>query len=166
LVGDGARLPLRDASADLVCCAQSWHWLDPNARVAETHRVLGGGGRLAAWWSQTRADGEAWFDDYCAAVEAATDGGVRREQRDTDWGATIAVDGRFDVGDRIDVPWMRVVPIALWLTDLSSHSWVAAMDPSPRAALFDRLRAILESAFPDGDVRAPHATSLWIATKN
>jgi len=57
VVADGAALPVRSNVVDLVCFAQSWHWLDPSTRVAEIHRVLRPNGRWAGWWSHARADG-------------------------------------------------------------------------------------------------------------
>ncbi len=33
VIADGARLPFRDGCADLICFAQSWHWVDPTRRV-------------------------------------------------------------------------------------------------------------------------------------
>lgn len=50
LVADGARLPVRSGAVDLLCFAQSWHWLDPGTRCEEAHRVLTSGGRWAGWW--------------------------------------------------------------------------------------------------------------------
>jgi SAM-dependent methyltransferase len=58
VVADGANLPYRDASTDLVCFGQSWHWLDPARRAHAAARVLRAGGRWAAWWTHPRADGE------------------------------------------------------------------------------------------------------------
>lgn len=57
VVADGARLPFRDGCADLICFAQSWHWLAAEQRRSEVARVLHPGGRWAAWWSHATADG-------------------------------------------------------------------------------------------------------------
>ena len=57
VIADGTRLPLRDRCVDLVCFAQSWHWLHPDTRTGEVARVLHPGGRWAGWWSHARADG-------------------------------------------------------------------------------------------------------------
>jgi hypothetical protein len=39
-------MPFRDACTDLLCFAQSWHWLAPDRRASEAARVLrqAGGG--------------------------------------------------------------------------------------------------------------------------
>ncbi|HEX5937063.1 MAG TPA: class I SAM-dependent methyltransferase [Actinomycetota bacterium] len=87
VVADGAAMPFRDECADLMCFAQSWHWLDEERRAIEAARVLRPGGRWAGWWSHARADGEPWFMSYWEAIEAATV--ARREERDTDWGADL-----------------------------------------------------------------------------
>ncbi len=39
---------LPDGCADLVCCVQALHWLEPAATFAEAHRVLRSGGAFAA----------------------------------------------------------------------------------------------------------------------
>ncbi|GAB3293396.1 methyltransferase domain-containing protein [Epidermidibacterium keratini] len=49
--GSGERIPLPDASADLVTFAQSWHWVDPVAGSLEVGRVLRPGGRIAMIWN-------------------------------------------------------------------------------------------------------------------
>lgn len=164
VVADGAVLPVRAMSADLVCFAQSWHWLDESTRVAEAHRVLRPGGRWAAWWSHARADGEEWFDDYWAVIES-TCPGTHRAQRDIDWGSTLAAPGRFEVPVRVTVPWVRKVAVDTWMTDQASHSYVAGLAPADRSRALSELRAILEERFPSGAMSVNYETWLWVATR-
>lgn len=163
VAADGAVLPVPSASVDLVCSAQAWHWLEPTTRAAEAHRVLRDHGRWAGWWSHARADDEAWFDRYWSIIERACVG-THRSQRDTDWGATVAASGLFDVADRVTVPWRREVTVRDWLTDQVSHSYVAALPPAERASLLDELRAVLVDAFSSGTMAVRYETWLWIAT--
>ncbi len=162
VVADGARLPFRDGCADLICFAQSWHWLAAEQRRSEVARVLQPGGRWAAWWSHATADGETWFDATWDLIEGVCPP-VHRSQRDTDWGAELRASGSFDVGDRIDVPWVREVSVDAWIQDLSSHSFVMALREDARSSLLDAIRDAAARAFPDGSMRIPHETRLWIA---
>ena len=164
VVADGAVAPFRDACADLVCFGQAWHWLDPERRGQEAARVLRAGGRWAGWWSHARADDEAWFDAYWRLVERAC-GGTHRDQRDIDWGATVAATGLFVVANRVTVPWTRQATVDTWMTDQASHSYVMSLPAGPRAALLAALREIVEEAFPDGQMRVPYETWLWVAEK-
>jgi SAM-dependent methyltransferase len=41
---------------DLVCCAQAWHWLDPEVRWIKAHDLLRPGGWLALWWNRPDED--------------------------------------------------------------------------------------------------------------
>jgi SAM-dependent methyltransferase len=50
-VGSAESLPLPDDSADLIVCAQAWHWVEPVAASAEVGRVLKPGGVLALVWN-------------------------------------------------------------------------------------------------------------------
>jgi len=164
VVADGGCLPFRDASVDLICFAQAWHWIDERTRDVEAHRVLRASGRWAGWWSHARADDDAWFDRYWSIVESACPG-VDRRQRDIDWGAGVARSGRFDVGDRLSVPWTREIAVDDWLIDLRSHSYIAALPPATREHLVAEVRTVLDRAFPTGAMIVPYETWLWIGHK-
>lgn len=164
VVANGTRLPVKDQTTDLVCFAQSWHWLDETARVQEVHRVLRDGGRWAGWWSHARADAEDWFDEYWSAIEASCPG-TNRDQRNTDWGATVDVPGMFTVAPREVVPWTRSISIEEWLTDQASHSYVAALGAADRRELLAQLRWVVEGEFPAGMMTVPYETWLWTATR-
>lgn len=164
VIADGVRLPIRTGSVDLVCCAQSWHWLDPSLRTTEMARALCSGGRWAGWWSHARADDEPWFEDYWNVIERAC-GGTNANQRDTDWGATLAADASFTVDDRVTIPWRRRATVEDWMLDQASHSYIAALPPDQRQAVLTELRHVVAQRFPDGTVDVPYETWLWIATK-
>lgn len=164
VVADGAQLPVPDSSIDLVTFAQAWHWLDPNRRVAEMHRVLRPEGRWAAWWSQARADSQSWFDTYWTLIEQQCPG-THRGQRDTDWGATIASTGSFTVEPKVIVPWTRELTVDDWINDQASHSYVLALTEESRSLLLTQLRSIVAEAFPGGTMSVPYETWLWLATR-
>jgi SAM-dependent methyltransferase len=164
VAADGAALPMPDRVADLVCFAQAWHWLDPASRTEEAHRVLREHGRWAGWWSHARADGREWFDEYWSAIERVCVG-TSRDQRDTDWGATVAASGLFKVSGRVTIPWLREITVEDWLTDQVSHSYVAALPAPERRRLVARLRALLDGEFHSGLMAIPYETWLWIASK-
>jgi SAM-dependent methyltransferase len=165
VVADGAQLPVRERTADLVTFAQSWHWLDPTRRCDEVARVLKSGGRWAAWWSHPFADDEPWFDAYWSMVEG-TCPGAHRDQRTTDWGQTVDVASGVEVGNLFTVPWVREVTVDAWMTDQASHSYIAALPSAARERLLAALRSILDDRFPDGAMTVRYETWMWIATRS
>jgi SAM-dependent methyltransferase len=164
VVADGAHLPIREGCADLVCFAQSWHWLDRGARADECARVLRDGGRWAGWWSHARSDGEEWFDAYWDLIEKMCPG-VVRSRRDEDEGIDLTAGGRFDVSDRLVFPWTRQLDIETWLLDDRSRSFVMAMTPERRQALIGEVRSLLSGQFPDGRISVRYETWLWIGVR-
>ena len=125
VVADGAAMPFRDRCADLLCFAQSWHWLDEGRRSAEAARVLRPDGRWAGWWSHARADDESWFRAYWDLLESET--GAERIHRDIDWGERLRDEGSFDVGERVVIGWIREVTLEDWLTEEQSNSSLRCM---------------------------------------
>lgn len=164
VTADGSLLPFKDESADLICFAQSWHWLDETRRCPEAARVLRRRGRWTGWWSHARADGTTWFDAYWDAIEAACPG-VLRTQRDFDWGEDVGRSGLFAVGGRIDMKWTRQVNLDTWLLDERSKSYIAVLPGDERDDVLRKIERIALEAFPGGAMTVPYETWLWIGEK-
>lgn len=163
VVADGAAMPFRDRCADLLCFAQSWHWLSEERRCEESARVLRHRGRWAGWWSHARADGEPWFEAYWDEIEGATV--ARREHRDIDWGEGLRRSPLFDVQERSTFGWVRVVSADKWLLDEKSKSYVADLAQSERESLLAKIRRLVHDRFPNGRMQVPYETWLWVASK-
>jgi SAM-dependent methyltransferase len=160
---DGARLPVPDGRLDLVCFAQSWHWIDEGRRCDEAARVLRAGGHWAAWWSHARADGAPWFERKWDLVEHECPG-VNRAQRNTDWGTTVAATA-FAAPRLVKVPWIRSVSTTRFVKDQSSQTYLRTLGEARRGGLLSEICAIVDDAFPTGTMTIPYETWLWIAVK-
>ncbi|TDD70466.1 class I SAM-dependent methyltransferase [Jiangella aurantiaca] len=60
--GSAERLPLDDATVDVVTAGQAYHWFDPASALPEIARVLRHGGRLGLVWN-LRDDSVGWVDE-------------------------------------------------------------------------------------------------------
>lgn len=166
VVADAAALPLEPGSLDMVCFAQSWHWVDQRAGATEAARVLGPSGWWAAWWSHPWADSAAWFDRYFSLLERRCPG-VSRHQRDIGgFGRAVTSSGAFGPVEHHVVPWQREVTVSEWLVELSSHSYVIALAPSERRALLGEVEGVLLEGFPDRAMSVPYETRVLLARRH
>jgi ubiquinone/menaquinone biosynthesis C-methylase UbiE len=70
--GSAEHLPLEDGSATVAWAVASFHhWSDPDAGLAEVHRVLAPGGRLLV--AERLAGRRAWFRGHALTWEATQD---------------------------------------------------------------------------------------------
>ncbi len=69
LEGTAERIPLPDAFADAVVCAQAFHWFRPRPALREIRRVLRPGGSLGIIWN-TRDESVRWSRGLTEIVEA------------------------------------------------------------------------------------------------
>lgn len=160
-VADAHALPVRDASADLVCYAQAWHWVRVPEAVAEVRRVLRRGGALATWWNDVNADNQPWWQAQQERLEARSPG-YSRDYRRRNWSGELAgVPGVGPVAVAAS-SWVRDLSLEDYETWLRSKSYVAALGERLEDFLVAE-RASLGAAFPDGVVREPFRTVLVVA---
>lgn len=155
--GSATAVPLRDGCADLVTCAQAWHWIDPALGVPEVLRVLRPGGVFGAWWNFTLRD-LPWEREQEARLDAACgpwqrDYGLPEHFQADYW---LAPETR-------EFAWQRIVGLDVHLENLASKSYVAELaDP---AAFLAAERAALLEAFPDGVLTERFGTLLVTVRK-
>ena len=152
-------LPFADASFDLVCGAQMWHWVDVAAAVPEVVRVLRAGGRLAVWWNEVDGADLPWWQAQQDRLEAANPR-CTRTYRSQDHGAVLMGTGRFSSVERWSASWQRELDWPLYERWLRSKSYVQAVDDLD--AFLAAERASLSGAFPDSRIVEPFTTTLWV----
>jgi SAM-dependent methyltransferase len=164
VVADGNALPLRSGVFDLVTYGQSFHWTDPDRSVSEAARVLHDRGILAVFWNLLIADGLPWWERFAGECERLCPTYDRR-QRDIDWGEPLERSSLFRWVRRVEIPWVRDVPVDDFVRDYGSHSYVAALPAADQDRVLDELRSGLSTEFPDGSARLPYVTRAWVARR-
>jgi len=164
LAGRADHLPFRDGSAELVTCAQSFHWFADADGQAELHRVLRRGGRLALIWNVRRD--ETAFDRAYAAVarraqEAAAATGrtvhAAREPRHLDPDRFV-IERRFEVAN----------PHRVDREQLAGRAESASYFPRDgrlRVELVATLDAAFDAYAHDGLVTLSQTTEVTLATR-
>ena len=145
--GSAHALPFADRSADMITCAQAWHWMDKARAVAEARRVLRPGGLLAIWWNQTVYDAD-WERAHADRIAEAAPGWRRFSATEVteDYGQTPGL-----VPRTFTFAWQRTIDLEKYLRYLASRSYIAQLgDAMPD--FLDRERRMLAEQFPDGQV--------------
>lgn len=91
--GRGESTGLASASADLVLCAQAFHWMDRPAAWAEFQRVAKPGALLALLWNQRISEGDPFLEEFelCLRRHSAEDPQLSEGAGLRHWpGATLA----------------------------------------------------------------------------
>jgi SAM-dependent methyltransferase len=153
-------LPFADASFDVVCGAQMWHWVDVPAAAPEVLRVLRPDGALAIWWNEVAADGLPWWDAQQDRLEAGNRR-YRRSYRARDYAVELAP--WFGSVRTWTTTWERTLDWPTYEQWLRSKSYVQALDDVE--AFVAAERESLAAAFPDGRIVEPFAVSLWVARR-
>ncbi|MEV7778250.1 methyltransferase domain-containing protein [Kitasatospora sp. NPDC088351] len=158
--GTGDELPFHDRSADLITYAQAFHWTVAERSVPEAIRVLRPGGALATWWN-VRDGGVGWVRAMGERLSAALPGPYRwygRLNEVTDQLLPFGLRTRTAV-----LRWERRITVEGVITDLTSHSYIAALAPEEREPLLAVEREALLAEFPDGWVTESYLLDLTVA---
>jgi SAM-dependent methyltransferase len=158
LEGTAERIPLDTGSADLVTVAQAFHWFDGDAALAEIHRVLRPGGRLALVWNRRVTE-----DPVNRAIEAIL--GPHRAEVPThrwdNWRATFERTTFFGPLEEHVFPSEQHLDADGMADRIGSISFIASLSDDERAKVLEEARALAAG----GPVTVPYRTELQIAER-
>ena len=158
ILGNAEVIPLPDAHADVVTCAQSFHWFDHPVALPEIARVLRPGGRLALVWN-VRDDGEPWVARLSDII-----GNEWVGRDDEIVHVPIAESGLFEPVESETFRFEQLVDRERLLDLVLSRSYCAKLTPADREPVLDAVGALYdEVAGPDGAV-LPYVTECFRAT--
>lgn len=157
-VGTGEATGLGDHSVHLVTFAQSWHWVEPAAGVAEIERVLRPAGTAAWLWN--------FLDARVAWVEALTNiwhGLGGNEATDAGRHAP-ALTSSFGPVEASTVDWVDPMGMADLAELVTTRSYYLSAAPKAQLEIRDRAAAFLTHQFPDVDrIEVPYRTHCFRA---
>lgn len=153
---------LAASSVDLVLSAQAFHWFRPPESLAEFHRILRPGGRLALLWNK-RDDRDAFTRGYKQAIRAVN-GEHPAERREFD-PAVVPASGLFSALRRLEFDHAQTLDRTGLLGRATSASYV----PKSGAG-FDELVRLLDALYARhrdarGMVTLRYVTELWLAER-
>ncbi|MFZ5792315.1 MAG: class I SAM-dependent methyltransferase [Pseudomonadota bacterium] len=164
VTGSAEAIPLPDGSADLLCCAQSFHWFDYDQAVPEIWRVLAPAGHLALIWN-VRDERVPWvaaltqlFDRYAGGARRYASGAWRRILADPRFLFLRTTHHAFSHRTDADGLYDRVL----------STSFIAAMSEAEQAQVLvevDRLLADHPEIIANGSVEFPYVCELHLLAR-
>ena len=176
LPGSGEAMPVTDGCADAVIASTSWHWMDPDATLAEAARVLVPGGCLGALWTGADPDGPFLSEARSRIARTGPGGGPRGGQlsglvegtigRGDD--SLVIPDGvPFDQPDRATFTWDIALDADELLGLLGTFSWIITLPDDARAAILDEASELLAAFGIDGSTTVDVAwrTEAWRARR-
>jgi len=158
LTGSAEAIPLPDASADVVACAQAFHWFDHAAALPEIVRVLRPRGRLALVWN-TRDDREPW-------VAQLSDTIVGRETiRESDALGPVGTSGLFDVVETTTFSFRQRLDRASLRDLVLSRSYCAVLPPDEREEVLARVDGLYDAQAGPHGLDMPYVTECFRAQR-
>lgn len=158
LKGGAEAIPLPDASADVVACAQAFHWFDHGPALREIARVLRPGGRIALVWN-VRDESEGWVTELRDAM-------VGRTGVDAGAGVPIDASGLFGPVDQLTFgPHVQEVDRETLKELVLSRSYCAVLSDEERAPIFARVDELFDLHEQDGVVHLPYLAECFRAVR-
>jgi SAM-dependent methyltransferase len=164
--GLAEEIPFADASFDVVCAGQCWHWFDRTRVASQAHRVLVPRGRLIL----AHLD---WIPQRGNVVEA-TERLIERHNPEWKMGGGNGVHA-YELADAAAAGFIDIESFSFdlgveytheaWRGRIRASAGVAASLPAHAIRRFDdELAALLARNFPDVVLSVPHRIWVVIAT--
>jgi SAM-dependent methyltransferase len=142
IAGTAEAIPLKTASADVLVCAQAFHWFATELAIREIHRVLRPGGRLGLVWN-VRDESVDWVEAITKIIEPYEGDAPRLHKGD--WRKTFS--GRyFNPLQETSFAYHHVGPAQEVILDrFLSVSFISALPAHEKAKVAEQLRILIES---------------------
>ena len=164
LRGTAQRIPVADASADAVICAQSFHWFASADALAELRRVLKPGGMLGLIWN-VRDQSVGWVAEL-TRIMTPYEGNAPRYDRG-EWRQVFPARGFGELRERTFVHSHIGPPEQVIVERVASVSFIAALPEETRAMVLAEVRELIASTSElagKKEVRMPYITqAYWCA---
>jgi SAM-dependent methyltransferase len=150
LAGSAESLPLPDASADVVTCAQAFHWFDHARALPEIARVLRTGGRLGLVWN-SRDDRDPWMARLSAIIGNET-------VQETDVFPVLEPSGLFGSVEISEFAFEQLLDRDGLLDLVLSRSYCAKLPPADREPVLEAVGALYDETATKDGVRLAYTT--------
>ena len=142
LHGHAQNIPLPDACADALTCAQAFHWFANAASLAEIHRVLKPGGVLGLIWN-VRDQSVDWVRTLTSIMDPYEGEAPRYDGGE--WRAAFPAPGLGELREK-SFPHVHVGSPAQVIVDrVASVSFIAALDEPTRTRVLAQVRALIDA---------------------
>jgi SAM-dependent methyltransferase len=156
--GTAESMPLPDGSADVVACAQAFHWFDHEPALAEIARVLRPGGHIALVWN-VRDERVPWVSELSDAMVGRT--GVDR-------GAVEPIErsGLFGEVEHATFEHTQAVDREGLQALVLSRSFCAVLSEEERAPILGRIDALFDTHASGGMLTLPYLVECFRAARS
>ncbi len=157
VTGSAESMPLPDGAADVVACAQAFHWFDQEAALAEIARVLRPGGRIALVWN-VRDERVPWVSELSDAMVGRT--GVDRGAA-----APIEQSGLYGPVEHATFEHTQTVDREALRSLVLSRSYCAVLPEEERAPILGRVDRLFDEYARDGLLTLPYVVECFRAVR-
>jgi SAM-dependent methyltransferase len=157
VVGSAESMPLPDGAADVVACAQAFHWFDHGPALEEIARVLRPGGRIALVWN-IRDERVPWISELSDAMVGRT--GVDR-------GAVEPIErsGLYGPVEHATFEHTQIVDREALRALVLSRSYGAVLSEDARAPILGRVDRLFDEHAHDGLLTLPYVVECFRAER-
>jgi len=157
VAGSAESMPLPDGAADVVACAQAFHWFDQEPALAEIARVLRPGGRIALVWN-VRDERVPWVFELSDAMVGRT--GVDRGAA-----APIKQSGLYGPVEHATFEHTQTVDRDALRALVLSRSYCAVLPEEERAPILGRVDRLFDEYARDGLLTLPYVVECFRAER-